>query len=619
MGVVAMLDISAALNHVGIKVPSFGDGNYKTICPRCSEGRTPRNKRDPCLSTKISDGGVTWNCHNCDWTAPRYNRDDPESREFYDILYGRKVEEQQQDFGPEEKSQPTKPAFKANGMTDAGYQFFTARGISRDIVERNSISTAKTWMPGEKNKLDAIAFPYQRDGTVVNTKYRTFDKRFRQEKDAEKVFYGLDTVGDHETIVIVEGEMDALSLQAAGLHQGMGVLSVPDGAPQRVRDNLPPREADAKFEYIWNCWSVLERATKVILATDSDVPGRALVEELARRIGKEKCWLVSWPAIDGVPRKDANEVLISDGAEVLRQCVEQARPYPVSGLHSVDDFRDRVLSIYEGGLSRGFSTGWPTVDEYMTIAPGQFTVVTGTPGSGKSEFVDALCVNLATEYGWPFAICSFENDPAEDHIPKLVEKRMRMPFWYGPTPRMDLPNLMEGMGWVKEHFHFIVADDETPTIDWILERARVAVARYGIRGLVIDPYNEVEHRRPGRMTETEYVSELIGKCKRFARLHDVHVWFVAHPAKLQRDPQGNLPVPNLYDISGSAHWVNKADIGVVVWRDMKDVTKPVEIHVKKVRFKRVGKTGVAELVYDRVTGRYTDLGTPYKHGRAISR
>src|SRR5208282_4290641 len=70
-------------------------------------------------------------------------------------------------------------------------------------------------------------------------------------------------------------------------------------------------------------------------------------------------------------------------------------------------------------------------------------------------------------------------------------------------------------------------------IDWILEKARGAVMRHGINGLVIDPYNEIEHRRPPNMTETEYVSEMLGKVKRFAVNHDVHVWFVAHPVKMQ--------------------------------------------------------------------------------------
>lgn len=90
------------------------------------------------------------------------------------------------------------------------------------------------------------------------------------------------------------------------------------------------------------------------------------------------------------------------------------------------------------------------------------------------------------------------------------------------------------------------------------------LGRYGIRGLVIDPYNELDHRRPAHQLETEYVSQMLTKIKRFAQHHDVHVWFVAHPKQL-REWKGQAP--NLYDISGSAHFINKCDNGVVIHRN----------------------------------------------------
>lgn len=35
---------------------------------------------------------------------------------------------------------------------------------------------------------------------------------------------------------------------------------------------------------------------------------------------------------------------------------------------------------------------------------------------------------------------------------------------------------------------------------------------------MIDPYNELDHQRPSSMTETEYVSQMLGKIKRFAQV-----------------------------------------------------------------------------------------------------
>ena len=90
------------------------------------------------------------------------------------------------------------------------------------------------------------------------------------------------------------------------------------------------------------------------------------------------------------------------------------------------------------------------------------------------------------------------------------------------------------------------------------------MCRYGIRGLLVDPYNELDHQRPSHMSETEYVSQMLTKIKRFAQHHDVHVWFVAHPRQL-RDWKGQPPT--MYDISGSAHFINKADNGLVIHRN----------------------------------------------------
>lgn len=109
------------------------------------------------------------------------------------------------------------------------------------------------------------------------------------------------------------------------------------------------------------------------------------------------------------------------------------------------------------------------------------------------------------------------------------------------------------------------------------------------------------------MNETEYVSVTLRKIRQFARSHGVHVWLIAHPAKLHRQKEsGEYPVPSLYDCSGSANFRNKADNGLVIWRDFKNPDSPtVELHVQKIRFRSVGKLGRVLLDYDPVTGRYS--------------
>jgi len=555
--------------------------SHKLRCPQCSHDR--RNQRDPCLSVTVDHDGenAVWNCHHCNWSGST------------------KLDERQ---SRQRRAPPVRPKGDAiERPTVEVMSWFLDRGIPAEVVNRNHIGFVRRYFIAQLGRnVPCIAFPYYRRGELVNVKYRALEeKAFAQVKGAESIFFGLDDIGEAEDAIIVEGEPDKLAIEVAGFRNG---ISVPNGAPAKLRDE--PRDDDPKFAYLANCAEELERIKgKFILAVDNDANGEVLAEELARRLGKERCWRVHWPDSDDVSCKDGNETLIRHGSEVVCECIAAAEPYPINGLYRIDDYEAEIWALYrEGTRQRGASTGWASLDELMTIAPGQLSIVTGIPSHGKPEFLDALLINLVRRYDWHVALCSFENRPP-DHSVKLFEKYLGMPFPDGPSRRMSEDDLRMALDWARPRFFFIRAEDDAPpTIDWILERARAAVLRYGSIVLVIDPYNEIEHRRPDSMTETEFVSQSLGKVKRFAENHAVHVFFVAHPAKPART-DGKPAAPGLYDISGSAHWANKADIGLAVYRPDLDGDE-AQIHILKARHKWVGQPGQVSLRYDRITGRY---------------
>lgn len=277
----------------------------------------------------------------------------------------------------------------------------------------------------------------------------------------------------------------------------------------------------------------------------------------------------------------------------------------------------RVKALWvAGGLKRGSSTGWPSVDELYSVSLGQWTLISGWPGSGKSEWLDALLVNLAKREPWRFVIYSPENWPLELHFSKILEKYLGKPFTPGPTPRMDEEELDDALAWMKGKFHF--AKPDKPTMAEILGEAGQAKS-YGHfkTGVIIDPWNQLEHYRPANMSETEYVSATLSMVIAWVRDMNCHLWLVAHPSKLQRTREGKLPIPTPHDVSGSAHFWNKTDNAITVWRDQVEGSQEVQIHVQKVRFKSTGRVGLATLRYDRVTGKYNEqppriaAGRPY--------
>ena len=376
-----MSDLANRLADQGIYLKSWSPGSRKMACPKCGHAR--RGATD--LSVTVAPDGVVWKCHSahCGWSGGVKERQGGDQ--------GRQERDRRPPTAPRPKKAAQPPNFRssADGLPPRVLDWFAKRGITQPTLTLNKISAVETWMPGDDDgrMSAAIAFPYCRGGQVVNVKYRTADKRFRQEKDAERVFYGLDNLilvdvrTPEGAVVIVEGEVDALSLNEAGHWH---VLSVPDGAPAQVREEPIEPSQDAKFEYVWNCYETLAQAKIVILAVDADGPGRALEEELARRIGKDKCWRVRWPCINDVQRKDANEVLLNDGADVLRECIAAAEPFPIRDLYGVEAFEEDVWKLYHEGYKRGLSTGWPSVDRLFTIRPGDLTILTGAPSAGKS-------------------------------------------------------------------------------------------------------------------------------------------------------------------------------------------------------------------------------------------
>ena len=267
---------------------------------------------------------------------------------------------------------------------------------------------------------------------------------------------------------------------------------------------------------------------------------------------------------------------------------------------------EALAHLYRTGLQPGDKTGWPSVDQHYSVAEGQLTIVTGWPSSGKSEWVDALMVNLSHQ-GWRFAIFSPENQPHELHVAKIMEKLSGLPFGAGPTQRMHFDDVLASMEIINGRFGFMRSDNgDALSVQTVIETATPWLEKHAKdkRGLVIDPWNELEHWRPKGLSETEYISGQLTHLRNWARASKVHVWVVAHPQKVPRE-NGKLPVPRPDMISGSQHWWNKADNAITVWRNMEDVNdQNIEIHVQKVRFKHIGRPGVIDLRYDRVTGRY---------------
>jgi len=537
----------------GIQIKNTS-GQEKTKCPQCSNGR--KKTSDPCLSVNIDDG--VWNCHHCGWKGS--------------------LSEKGSDISDTPRPEPPKTDLPSNVI-----KWFQERGISEVVVSDAGIGYQNHW----------IEFPFYKGGEIVNVKSRTADKKFRQSKNAEKCFYRFDHMVGMEAIIITEGEMDALSLVECGYNN---VVSVPDGA---IAPNSNP--SDRKFSYLLSAEEHLMNATTVILAMDDDPAGHAMRDELSRRIGREKCYRVTYPT----DCKDMNDVLVKHGGDKITELITEAHPYPIDGVVTVEDVLEDAIDLLNKPDQKGLSTGWGALDEYYRVSPSEVTVITGIPNMGKSEWMDALMINMVQDYAWKFGIFSAENFPVKHHLLKLVGKFTGQPFW--GDNRIDEETARNSMSILNDHVKFIGTQEDTVTIESILDQARILNFRYGLNGLIIDPWNTVEHKFRDGENETNYVSRVLASLNTFAKIHEIHIWVVAHPRKMESDNNRKPVVPSPYDISGSANWYNKCDNCITVYRHRNDDEDYVGIHVQKIRFQyKNGYTGTGKLSYDIRNGKYSE-------------
>ena len=517
-------------------------GKTQGICPLCSHTRKPENKKAKCASYDWERGLGT--CHNCDTS-------------FQLHTYQRKGSSDKVYVRPQVEFHPT---------SSKVVQWFETRGISNQTLVDLRVGEGQEFMPQTGKSENTIHFNYYMGDQLINVKYRDGRKNFKLYKGAEKIFYNINSIIGYDTCIIVEGEMDVLAMHEAGV---TNVISVPNGATLNSNN----------LDYLDNCIDYFEDKEKVILAVDADEPGQALKQEFIRRLGAEVCYL-----IDFEDCKDANDYLVKYGAERLREAVATVKPVPLEGVSTFRDIEDELQDFVKNGFKPGFQIGIDNFDKIFSTYTSQFITVTGIPSSGKSDFVDQMCVGYNKNYAWKTAFASPENQPTFLHAHKLMRK-----VW------MDMPSPGDigGVKWnqvadhVNDNFFFI--DMDKYSLEAVLRKGAELVKRKGIKCLVIDPFNKVRDTNANSDDVNRYTLEYLQKIEVFAKKFDVLVIVVAHPTKMYKGQDGKIEEPTMYNIKGGGEWYDASYHGLLVHRDYE--AKTVKAKVLKVKFQNLGENG----------------------------
>lgn len=404
---------------------------------------------------------------------------------------------------------------------------------SRSLSDRTVAAFGVTMFDDPKRG-PVIVFPSYRDNELVRQKFRPVaDKRgMWTSKDSEPCLFGWQTIpGNSRSVVLVEGEFDAMAMFEAGFL----ALSVPMGGGAGEKQD----------GWIDSEWERLQLFDRIYLALDADEEGVSAAKHIARRLGQHRCFFVDFEG-----HKDANDALLA-GADI-KAMVARATTVDPEELRPANSYLPEVFSFFEsGGESKsGQVLPWNKTAETVRMRPGEISVWAGTNGHGKSQVVGHVAVaSIARGERW--CIASMEFKPY-----RLLARICRQaagtnqPKYMSDGPKIE--KLLADRLWIFDV-------QGTAKAERVLEVFGYALKRYGVKNFVVDSLAKCGFGEDAYNEQKDFVDKLGD----FARNNDVHVHLVCHARKGKDESE----VPDKFDVKGTGALTDMVDNIFIVWRN----------------------------------------------------
>jgi twinkle protein len=590
-----------------------------TTCPKCSADR--KKKTDRCLTVNNEPGNRWYHCNHCDWSG---NLD---TMEIYSKVKEKSgMPDQQRELSMEIR------------------KYFDRRGIPMHILRRLKVYE----YTNKKGTL--IGWPVMMDMTLVNVKFlnprATKDNKIlkwfqiSKEEGTRIIPIGMHLLKTHDEdgniipnniLTITEGEIEMATWLSCGYEN---IISVPDGAPNPNTKNFKDKFAWTNDPYVKSKIALFKT---IYIASDNDENGEFLAEQLGILFGKGKCRKILFPK----GYKDSNEVYWGDekkglkalGKEVLDNCYKNPVAFPIKGIIKASQVSQGLKKIREKGYEPGLMIGIPEVDEKFTMKRKLLYEFVGIPSAGKSTWVLWYLVKLVQsnpDKELKFAIFPPENRPVERVFAKIAEALTQQNIEKDAYNAMSDEVYRKAMIFIEKHFFIIHPDkenfenfgkknltkDKINTLDSIFEYVAYLKLTENIFGFVIDPINKVEVEKPKNVSDTDFVGQILDRIIYFSEYYDLAAMLIIHPTKTESIGM-NFKMPNLYSAKGSSAYFERADVGVIVHRNMMkkkkdfdlptnaneedkwevDYYAPTIIKCEKIKFEEIGKPGMLKMKY----------------------
>lgn len=412
-------------------------------------------------------------------------------------------------------------------------EYLQSRGIKPETAKAFEVASGKVWN-GER-ELDALVFPYKRDGELLQVKRISTErpngkKVIMAEGDCEPCLYGWHALDPTvRSVVLCEGEIDCMTYSQYGIN----ALSVPFGGGK-----------GAKQQWIEFEFHNLDRFDEIWLSMDNDEVGQEAAKEIASRLGEHRCRMVK------LPRKDINECLM-DGVpeDDIWNCLAQASYFDPEELYSAREFYQDTVNAFYGRQQFLFQSPWEALNHNFQFREAELTLVNGVNGHGKTEVVGHMVLE-AMRQGVKACVASLELKPG------ILLKRLTR-----QATCCKMPPVLE----IESAFKFY--DDRlwlfgltgTAKAERLLEIFHYARRRYGIQLFVIDSLMKCGIGDDDYNGQKAFVDALCD----FKNKTNSHVLLVTHSRKGDSEdkPTGKM------DVKGTGAITDLTDNLFIIWRN----------------------------------------------------
>lgn len=390
-----------------------------------------------------------------------------------------------------------------------------------------------------------------------------------------------------KSVVITEGELDCLSVAQALGGGKWPVVSLPDGA------QAAPRAIKQAYE--WLCGF-----EKIVLCFDQDKPGQQAVQQVAEMLPVGKVFVMR------LERKDANDVLINDGAAPLTQAYWNAVEWRPDGIVRGEDLWKEILETKD---AESISYPWKCVNNVTKgLRKGELVTVTAGSGIGKSYFVREIAYHLIQQ-GETVGMLMLEETTTRTAL-GLMGLALNRPL------HQDKKNVSEeqlrgafsqtvGCGRLFLYDHFGSTD-----VDNLLNKVRYMSKALGCSWIILDHLSIVVSGLDGN-DERKLIDRAMTMLRTLVQETNIGLLVVSHLRRPEGKGHEEGAQVSLSQLRGSHAIAQLSDMVIGLERNQQaeDATKKDQTTVRILKNRFDGNTGEAGvLLYNGITGRQTECG-----------